>query len=1206
MSRTAEWCCALFAFLVLNLAYAGSQPLNTFLDSNAHEEPGVDGQVYHAMAQGMPRDLPPQGVAPFVYRLGTPLLAATLAKSQDWVISAGFDRLNVAFNALSVALLLLLLQRHVTSVAVRLLVVIAFMVEPHSPVRLSYFQPLSVEPAMLAGLLAGLLGIEWFQSRPGPGRAAVVALIVGAGVVFHEAVLIVGVCMLFVSTPTPPDDPRHSSWRDRLHFLDRTGAWLPLISGGAMLAAIHAWVAATPSDYSASGELLRWLRDKSIVQYVVAWFLVFGPLLAVPIYFWRRSLGWLWQQPALLAYVSMFAVLAWVGGGDTERFLVLASPVVYLVIGRAMTLAAIRPAAVATASLVLVQALSSRVFSPIGGPVAPPQIGAEIWERLGWAGAAWALSYENLWSQFCAPSMMGAYLLWYGLTAAGVLAFLRYGNSETTRAWPANAVASTWASARRRVIGNEQGWATSLLIALATLVALSPVVWLSLSRFYWNHYDQQGYGYVVYNLSRLWTLALLLVVFWTTGSRILAARPTSARLPEHWTDRFFDQAVCGAAAWAVGVALLATLRLYYLWVILPLVGIALFLAASQFVADRRAARPATASAEPHERWGVVGLLLRLTIGVFAAGLLLTIALWGNVGPDNDVPGNYLPYYEAVLRAHSNGPNDYWVHYFVSKGHGLAFLFNILSDVQGAALASWLVLMLGAGMIWRLATRYASGGQAIGLVGAAIYLLFFAEQGAYAKGHIVRNILILYLILSFARSLYFQVVDTRSHALCRIVVTAAVILLSPLAIVLVLPIFVIEGMLHALTGRIAEARRSLIYPAWALTATTLVCAYNYFEVGVPELHNMPSAVGRLVDFERLSQWLDPRLAFVDYRLGFLQLVVSANDVVVASPVTLPEVLPLMQILGGVLNQSTGIWLGGAAVIGACAFAARRGFGAPRGKTLETGPAWAAFYLAASLMMVTVLRLFGGGAGSSMARFTDFTTPLGIALGAVILTAAWSLTMSRLSRRVLAASISVVACVALYYGSTPMWAQLWRPSVGFFLGQNTYAAMYDQNWDTVAARRVAVAIPAHEKVELLNFLPGFTAVPATPFQRPDGGAYIKNYTTILYGTEEQAAATYRAAGIHYFLFDVAASDVMFSGFAPLFAPDSIRSRMRLVRHEATGRRDLYLLTWKGDQTSAPDEQFESFLQQWGNKLAIERKTGTYHWAYDEGARRIGGGR
>ena len=1204
ISRTAEWCCALFAFLVLNLAYAGSQPLNNFLESNAHEELGADGQVYHAMAKAFPRELPPLGVAPFVYRIGTPFLASTLAKSQDWVISAGFDRLNVAFNALSVVLLLLLLQRHVAGVFVRLLIVAAFMVEPHSPVRLSYFQPLSLEPAMLAGLLAGLLGIEWFQARPGPARAMVVALVVAIGVVFHEVLLVIGVCVLFGAIATAE---RPSTWRDKLKALDATGAWLPLISGVAMLVAVHAWVDATPSGYSMSGEALHWLRDKSLFQYGIAWFLVFGPILAVPIYFWRRSSGWLWEQPVLLAYLSIFVILAWVGGGDTERLLVLASPVVYLVIGRAMTWASARQVTVATAGLVLAQAISSRIFSPIGGPVTPPEIGAEVWERLGWAGAAWTLSYDNMWSQSCAPSMMVTYWLCYGATVASVLAFLHYGAGETSGAGRGSAaVVSRLAIDWRRAADLMPNWTTRFLIGLCTLAALAPVVWLSLSRFYWIHYDQPGSAYLVYNLARLWTVAVLLLVFWATGSRILGYKSTSSKTSDHWTDRFFDSAFCGAAAWAVGVTLLATVRLYYIWVILPLVSVAVFLAVSQLIAARRNTPSSPDSSLIRERWGFSGLLLRLAVAVFAGGLLLTIALWANPGPDNDVPGNYLPYYEEVLRAHSNGPNGYWVHYFVSKGHGLAFLFNILSDVQGAALASWLVLTMGAGMIWRLATRYASSGQAIALVGVCLYLQFFAEQGAYAKGHIIRNTLILYLILSFARGLYFRVSDTKSNSIGRMVVITAVMFLSPLAVVLLLPIFLMEGVLTRLSGDVAGVKRSLIYPAWAVVVAALACSYNYYEVGVPELHNMPSFIGRFVDFERLSQWLDPRLSFVDYRLEFLQLAVLGSDPVAASTWRLPDTVPVMAVISRVLNLSTLIWLGGAALIGAFGIVVSRSSGRSRESRLGAGAASAALYLAASLAMVTILRLFGGGPGSSMARFTDFTTPLGIALGVVLMTATWALSMSPSSRRVLVASISCVACVSIYFGAAPLMAQLWRPSVGFLLGQNTYAAIYDLNWDTVVARRMALAIPGTEKAELLNFLPGFTAVPATPFQRPDGGVYIKDYITILYGSVDQAVDAYRASGVSYFLFDTSDSAIAVGGFAPLFSPESIRSRMRLVKHDASERRDLYLLTWKNGQVPVQDEQFDVFLQKWGNKLDVEKESGTYHWAYDQGARLMRRGR
>jgi len=101
---------------------------------------------------------------------------------------------------------------------------------------------------------------------------------------------------------------------------------------------------------------------------------------------------------------------------------------------------------------------------------------------------------------------------------------------------------------------------------------------------------------------------------------------------------------------------------------------------------------------------------------------------------------------------------------------------------------------------------------------------------------------------------------------------------------------------------------------------------------------------------------------------------------------------MDVISRVLNLSTTIWLGGAVLIGAFGIVVSRSSGRSSESRLGAGPAAAALYLALSLAMVTVLRLFGGGPGSSMARFTDFTTPLGIALGVVLLTATWSLLTS----------------------------------------------------------------------------------------------------------------------------------------------------------------------------------------------------------------------
>lgn len=411
MSNRAEWWWILVAFLLLNLTYASSQPLTTINDGLGHE-----GRIYHAMAKGFPRQMPPHGTAPDVYRPGMPLLVAALAKSQDWVISAGFDRLNVIFNALSVIGLTLLLRRHVASASARLLVIIVFMIEPHSPVRYAYFSPMDITPATMAWLAAGLCAIGWYQLRPTLFRMGAVAVLVGMGVGFHEVVLVVAVCALFCAAP----EQSSNDWR-----------WLPLASGTASYLVLRLWTVETPSAFSGYDEIFRGLSEKSLLQYGLAWFLVFGPFLALPVIFWRQSVRFLVDRPVLLVYLSITAVLGWSIGGDAERPIVLASPVVYILIARAMELSRLDTISGAAVSLLLAQALSLRVFTHVGGPIDPPQAISEVWERLGSESTKWLLSYDNMWSRTCAPAMTAFYLAWYGVLGAGTTVFLWFRRADS-------------------------------------------------------------------------------------------------------------------------------------------------------------------------------------------------------------------------------------------------------------------------------------------------------------------------------------------------------------------------------------------------------------------------------------------------------------------------------------------------------------------------------------------------------------------------------------------------------------------------------------------------------------------------------------------------------------------------------------------------------------------------------------------------------
>lgn len=293
----------------------------------------------------------------------------------------------------------------------------------------------------------------------------------------------------------------------------------------------------------------------------------------------------------------------------------------------------------------------------------------------------------------------------------------------------------------------------------------------------------------------------------------------------------------------------------------------------------------------------------------------------------------------------------------------------------------------------------------------------------------------------------------------------------------------------------------------------------------------------------------------------------------------------------------VLVGGAVIVAALGVAASR-WPRPQAVAIST------LYLIVVLALLSVLQLFGGGPGSSMGRFTDFANPLGIALGVMLLTAAWTAEMPRRVRSLIAVTMMATVCAAVVLGSASLSALAWRPGAAFLAGQISYAAMNEGMWDTQTANRIARSLPDGARVEMLNFLPGFTAIPATPFQRPDGNVYLKDYTKVVLGSPEQVTAIFKSTGIDYFLIDLSPdAPVVWSGFSSLFTPDSIVSRLRLVAHHATATRNLYLLTWRGDDQASGGEEFEAFLEGWGSRLAWEKKNGYFYGQVEHAMKHLG---
>ena len=299
---------------------------------------GWDGWVYHSVAEQFKAEKWPIGEAPFVYRIGTPLVVAAFFGDN---LLTGFKVVNVCANLVTTLLFLCWLRLYLRDWRIRLLMTALFMLAWHGPVRFVYFYPALCDNGLFVFLMAGLLSIQKLRAAPGIGGFFTLAIITLAGVIVREVMIIIPLAALFVSNPLVLSRPTDTSWL----FAQAERAWrrfpwwalLPLAAALLGMLCVRWVVTPHPSiPYEFFGTALWWLYNKSLLLYAQAWFVTFGPIIVAPIYFWRESWQFLARNQFQLVFLVGVAAAAWIGGTDTERFLFWSVPVVFLLVGKAL------------------------------------------------------------------------------------------------------------------------------------------------------------------------------------------------------------------------------------------------------------------------------------------------------------------------------------------------------------------------------------------------------------------------------------------------------------------------------------------------------------------------------------------------------------------------------------------------------------------------------------------------------------------------------------------------------------------------------------------------------------------------------------------------------------------------------------------------------------------------------------------------------
>jgi len=236
-------------------------------------------------------------------------------------------------------------------------------------------------------------------------------LICFAGALIRETMIIVPLALLFGARVGRLQSA--SASRD-------DGVALQTAAGGlvAALAGIGlTHLIATPdSDYWVADAAFYWAYTKPLPAYLLAVFITYGPALALLVAGWSAVSKHLARFPGHAMLLAIVLVLAWVGGSDTERFLMWGAPIVLVLIGKAAESVNWAQARGAAALLLVAQIISGRWFLMI-----PPhfvETPARAWPVLTpWS----AQSYLQLYSQ-TPDRLMSAVALAQYLVVSAVLA----------------------------------------------------------------------------------------------------------------------------------------------------------------------------------------------------------------------------------------------------------------------------------------------------------------------------------------------------------------------------------------------------------------------------------------------------------------------------------------------------------------------------------------------------------------------------------------------------------------------------------------------------------------------------------------------------------------------------------------------------------------------------------------------------------------
>lgn len=283
--------------------------------------------------------------APFVYRLGTPYLAAKISpkisngENYKLIAFTAFQNVNLAFLIATAFLLIIFLRLYHIDFKFRILFYFLFCFNWQSGLRAISYTSFDCDASGMFFIMLSLILLKYFSKSESNLKYVLFSIVSSISIFFREVSILPFVAyslsLFWIEYQSNKEINNGKAYfkiiKECFSNPKILKSFIPILFAFASMIFIMKSVN-KENTYQFQNAALGNLYNFSILKLVHSWIITFGPIIFLLILFWKNTLKYLKSNLFILVLFSLFVLMSIVGGSDTERIAWWSFPIIFILI----------------------------------------------------------------------------------------------------------------------------------------------------------------------------------------------------------------------------------------------------------------------------------------------------------------------------------------------------------------------------------------------------------------------------------------------------------------------------------------------------------------------------------------------------------------------------------------------------------------------------------------------------------------------------------------------------------------------------------------------------------------------------------------------------------------------------------------------------------------------------------------------------------